>query len=55
VPVEVEALHPDVLRGLVQDAIAETWDDELERDVLDEEKEQRQRLQAFVDQFGEET
>jgi len=51
--IEVEALDPDVLRGLVQDAIAETWDDALEQDVLDEEDEQREQLQAFVDKFGD--
>lgn len=52
--IEVEALDPDVLRGLVQDAIAETWDDELERVVLVEEERQRERFQEFVDGFGEE-
>jgi dsDNA-binding SOS-regulon protein len=37
---------------LVQDAVAETWDDELEQEVLAEEEEQREQLQAFVDQFN---
>ena len=40
-----------MLRGLVQDAVAETWDDALEQEVLVEEEEQRERLQEFVDEF----
>jgi hypothetical protein len=50
--VEIEALGRDVLRGHVQDAVAETWDDALEHEVLADE-EQRQQLPTFVDQFGE--
>ena len=49
--VEVEALDPDELRRLVEDALAETWDDALERDVLAEESEQRARFREFVDGF----
>jgi hypothetical protein len=52
VQVEIEALGRDVLRGHVQDAVAETWDDALEHEVLADE-EQRQQLPTFVDQFGE--
>ena len=49
--VEVEALDPDVLRRLVEEAVAETWDDALERDVLGEEKKQKEQGRAFADGF----
>ena len=52
--IEVEALDPDSIRRLVEEAVAETWDEELEQGVLVEEDAQREQGQAFIDGFGEE-
>jgi len=53
IQVEVEALSPDVLRGLVQDAILDGWDTELSDQIRDEERDERQRLEDFISEWSE--
>ena len=48
VQVELDALPPDVLRRLYQDALDGFWDKSKYRAVLDREREERDRLEDFL-------
>ena len=47
IQVELDALTPDVLRGLYQDAIDEYWDDDAYNEVIDREDEERGQLRRI--------
>jgi hypothetical protein len=51
VQVELDALPPDVLRGLYQDAINAFWDRAKYEVVLEREERERQALSEFRDQW----
>jgi hypothetical protein len=53
VQVEVEAVHPETLRGLYQDAIDRYWDESAFEAVLTRESKERETLLAFADEFSE--
>ncbi|MGH2501004.1 MAG: hypothetical protein ACRDID_00665, partial [Ktedonobacterales bacterium] len=50
---EVDALPPDVLRGLYQDAIDKFWDSDAYESSLEREEEERGRLEELVDLLGD--
>lgn len=52
VQVEVDALPPETLRALYQQAIDQFWDADAYRDVLAREKVDRSRLQAWIRATG---
>jgi hypothetical protein len=51
VQVEVEARDPDDLRALVQQAIDAEWDTSAFQAVIEREDEERDRLEAFADEW----
>ncbi len=53
VQVELDALPPDVLRGLYQDAIDLYWDESTYHAVLDRERREQEAIQAFADTWGD--
>ena len=53
VQVEVEAVHPDTLQQLYQEAIDAVWDTSAFDDVLDREKTERDALHALLDEIGD--
>ena len=53
VQVELDALPPDVLRGLYQDAIDDYWDKSTYDEVLVRERREREALQDFVESWGD--
>jgi hypothetical protein len=53
VQVELDALPPDILRGLYQDAIERLWDRSTYEAVLEREEREREALSDFRDQWEE--
>jgi hypothetical protein len=51
VQVEVEAIHPDILRSLYQEAIDGFWDTSAYKRVLEQEREERDALRAVLERF----
>ena len=54
VQVEVEAVHPDALRQLYQDAIDEHWDTSTYQSVRTQEDSERGELEAVLERFEDE-
>jgi hypothetical protein len=52
VQVEVEAIDPNDLRSLLQEAISPYWNDDAYQRVLDLEREQRAELQRLVERYA---
>jgi len=53
VQVELDALPPDVLRGLYQDAIDRHWDSSKYEDVIEQEAAERDTIERFRFEFEE--
>ena len=48
VQVEVEAIRPDILRGLYEDAFFSVWEDDPYQDVLDQEEEDKETMRGYT-------
>jgi hypothetical protein len=55
VQVELDALDPDELQRLYADAIAGYWDESVYLDVVQRERQQRDRVSAAMQDGGEAT
>lgn len=51
VQVEVEALDPEILRGLIQAEIDTTWDEDAFQNTRDQEDKERKQLRRVADEF----
>jgi hypothetical protein len=51
VQVEVEAVHPDILRRLYQEAVDEVWDTSTYEEVLAREERERSGLEEVLDRY----
>lgn len=52
VQVELDALPPEILRGMFREAIGEYWDETAYRDILERESSERGRLRQLVEKEG---